>query len=381
MRKTNFFVTAIVVTSLFIMTLVYISLTRDARGSFYAHDGLPQETQMTGSSTTQAVALTGTPTPTPSPTPTGIPVYVPEFENLPNNYWIDTMATVMSGFHVSENETGYGMDWLLDANADYYVLCTSENGAEYIPVQILSPSVYQWEYMGKDVAGFMVLVLRDNGQEGTEDDVLLKAYRSAMFTPVSTPTPAPTRDPDATPTPTPTPTPKPPNKYKIVVDKEDCAFAVFERDEDGEYTELVATYPAALGGRKTPLTTERRQFTIGRKLEWRTWTGFSPDRYSPYASQYSSGIFFHGPIYRRKSFDTLMSYSYNDIGSDYKTGGCVRTTVSGARFVYYACPAGTVVEIVSSSDLVSYPGKTPVDPDFPTWDPTDPAKPTPTPTP
>jgi len=77
----------------------------------------------------------------------------------------------------------------------------------------------------------------------------------------------------------------------------------------------------------------------------------------------------------------MMKYSYDDIGSNYKTGGCVRTTVAGARFVYYACPAGTVVEILSSSDLVTYPGKTPIDTDFPTWDPTDPQKPTPSPTP
>jgi hypothetical protein len=381
MRKTNFFVTAIVVTLFFVMTLVYMSLTGDVRGHFEAQTDLPLESQIAAVSITEPVTPAATPTATPSPAPTSIPVYVPEFENIQQHYWIDTMTTTLDGFTVTENASGYTMDWILDAGADYYVLCTSDNGAEYIPFQIISPSVYQWEYMEKNVAGFMILAYRDNGQEGMEDDEMLKAYRSVMLTPLSSPTPTPTKDPNATTTPTPTPTPKPPSKYMIIVDKEDCAFAVFEMDDAGEYTIEVATYPAALGGSKTPLTTEKRQFTIGTKLEWRTWTGFSPDRYSPYASQYSSGIFFHGPIYRKKSLDTLMKYSYEDIGLNYKTGGCVRTTVAGARFVYYACPAGTVVEVVSSSDRVTYPGKTPIDNDFPSWDPTDPQKPTPSPTP
>ncbi len=381
MRKTNFFISALVVTALFVMTLFLASLTGEAGRRVEPQTASQQATEQAGTTVAETSVLSATPTATPSPAPTAVPVYVPEFDDLQKHYWIDTMRTTLEGFNLTETGNGYVIDWMLDAGADYYILCTSENGAEYIPFQILSPSVYQWEYMEKDTAGFMVLAYRDNGQEGTDEDSMLKAYRSVLLKPVSTPTPEPTRDPNATVTPTPTPTPTPPSKYKIIVDKEDCAFCVFEMDEAGEYTVKVATYPAALGGSKTPLTTEKRQFSIGTKLEWRVWTGFSPDRYSPYASQYSSGIFFHGPIYRKKSLDTLMKYSYDDIGLNYKTGGCVRTTVAGARFVYYACPAGTVVEILSSTDRVDYPGKPEIDKDFPTWDPTDPQKPTPSPTP
>jgi|LSQX01.1.fsa_nt_gb hypothetical protein len=368
MRKTNFYITVIVVSTIFVLTLVVFSLTGDVGGGFSTRNGAPETTapSVTG---TLPIEPTPSPTPGPSPTPTPIPDYIPEFESLPEKFWIDTMTTTLDGLSVSESELGYSLFWTLDEKADYYIFCSSENGAEYHPLQILSPEVGQWEYMAKDVAGFMVLAYTDDNREGTEDDELILAYRSPMYEPVIDPNaPADTGD-------------NPTDKYKIIVDKEDCAFAVFEKDGDGEYTVMVATFPAALGGRKTPLTTERRTFTIGRKLEWRRWTGFSPDRFSPYASQYSAGIFFHGPIYRRQSFDTLMKYSYDDIGSDYKTGGCVRTTVAGARFVYYACPAGTVVEVLSSTDLVSYPDKSPIDPDFPSWDPTDPQKPTPSPTP
>ncbi len=369
MRKTNFWVMTAVVATLFVMILVFLSLTGDEANRA---DG-PVATTDSIEATEANATDTPDPTATPTPTPTSIPEFIPEIEDLPHSFWIDTMRTTMTGLTVFENEIGYRLEWLFVVEADYYIFCASYDGAEYIPVEILSPSVYQWEYMENDIMGFMVLAYRDNEQEGMDDDVMVKAYRSPMYEPLTTPSPRPTGETGATT--------KQPNKYKIIVDKEDCAFGIFEADENGEYTELVATFPAALGGRKTPLSTEKRQFKIGTKLEWRRWSGFSPDRYSPYASQYSAGIYFHGPIYRKKSLDTLMQYSYNDIGLDYKTGGCVRTTVAGARFVYYACPAGTVVEVVSSTDLVSYPGKPSYDPDFPTWDPTDPQKPTPAPSP
>jgi NNP family nitrate/nitrite transporter-like MFS transporter len=38
-------------------------------------------------------------------------------------------------------------------------------------------------------------------------------------------------------------------------------------------------------------------------------------------------------------------------------------------------PAGTTIEIVAETDLVSWPGLPEIDPSFPTWDPTDPLKP------
>lgn len=367
MRRTNFWIMTVIVATLFVMILVFLSLSGDAAIGATPTDTAIESTQATR--TTEADA----PDPTATPTPTPIPEYIPEIGDLPESYWLDTMVTTLDGLTVTEIDSGYRLDWISVPEADYYIFCASYNGAEYIPLQILSPSVLQWEYIHKDVAGFMILAYTDNEQEGMADDVMKLACRSQIFEPQTTPEP-PKDGGNGVPE-------KQSEKYKIIVDKEDCAFAVFEKDENGEYTVMVANFPAALGGRKTPLTTEKRQFSIGRKLEWRTWTGFSPDRYSPFASQYSAGIFFHGPIYRRKSFDTLIPYSYNDIGLDYKTGGCVRTTVAGARFVYYACAAGTVVEIYSSTDLVSYPGKIEIDPDFPGWDPTDPQKPTPSPTP
>ncbi len=378
MRKTNFFVTAVIVTSFFVMTLVYMSLSGDTRDQMRAsQDRMIQNTGNAVAAFAATVAPTEVPTATPTPTPTSIPVFIPGFDELPLEYKIDEIRNTPTGFTVTENETGFSMEWSLVIGADYYVLCTSDNGTEYQPVQIFVGSMYRWELMDEDVAGLMILVYSDDSQEGTDDDVLLKAYRYIPITP--TPTPTPTQAPRATTTPkptkvpTPSPTPKPPNKYKIIVDKADCAFAVFSIDENGQYTTKVVTYPAALGGSKTPVGT----YAIGAKEEWHSWGS----QYSPYTSRYTSGKYFHAPLYYSKSPDNLNADYYNGIGSPNVTGGCVRTTVAGARFVYYNCAAGTVVEIVSSSDLVSYPGKPPIDPDYPTWDPTDPGKPAATPTP
>ncbi len=65
---------------------------------------------------------------------------------------------------------------------------------------------------------------------------------------------------------------------------------------------------------------------------------------------------------------------YNDIGTA-ASSGCLRTTFEGAKWVYYNCPAGTIVKIVSSSDMVDKVEKPPLDPAYPRWDPTDPDKP------
>ncbi len=378
MRKTNFFVTAIVVTLLFVMTLVFASLSGDTRAiSHPSQDRMVQNAGNAAFAVVMDALPTVAPTATPTPAPTSIPVFIPGFDEVALAYDINDIRNTTSGLTVTESETGFGMEWSLVIGADYYILCTSDDGTQYRPVQIFVGSMYRWELADENAAGLLILAFSDDALKGTGDDVLLRAYRYIPITP--TPTPTPTRAPKANATPkptrvpTPSPTPKPPNKYKIIVDKTDCAFSVFEIDANGEYTTRIVTYPAALGGSKTPVGT----FAIGAKEEWHSWGS----QYSPYTSRYSSGKYFHAPLYYSKSFDNLNASYYNGIGSPNVTGGCVRTTVAGARFVYYNCSGGTVVEIVSASDLVSYPGKPEIDPNYPTWDPTDPNKPAATPTP
>jgi lipoprotein-anchoring transpeptidase ErfK/SrfK len=145
--------------------------------------------------------------------------------------------------------------------------------------------------------------------------------------------------------------------------------AVFTYDENGQYTKLVAAFPCAIG--RSARMTALGVFEISSKGPWKRWNS---SQYSPYYTKYTSGVFIHGPIYRSKKFDTLLYKSYNSIGST-ATSGCIRTTVEAAKFVYFECPAGTVIEVVLSSDLVDRIEKIALDEEYPRWDPTDPEKP------
>ena len=286
--------------------------------------------------------------------------------------------------------------WEIDPEADYYVLCVLDSQNDILQMDILWPDIGEWELADYQGSRLLLLRYQDMGTQDAQDDTLTGAYicetpgAAPQATPTSTPTDTPTASPtqsqtstvSRTPSPSRTPAPTAaPNKYKVIVDKADHAFAVFTYDENGEYTIKVATYPCALG--RSTRQTPTGSFTISSKGAWKTWTG---GEYSPFYTKYTSGLYFHGPLYTAKSGDAMIPSSYEAIGTD-ASAGCARTTVAGARWIYYNCPAGTVVEIVSSSSLVSYPGKPSIDPNYPTWDPTDPNKPgappetTPTPTP
>ncbi len=208
------------------------------------------------------------------------------------------------------------------------------------------------------------------------------ATQTAEVTPIPTvsePTPTPTAE---VPTPEPSPTVKLPdigNDYIIIVDKEDNAFGIFECGEDGKPGLLVDTFPCALGrsNRMTPTGT----YKTGEKQRWKKWPSNIYAQYSPYATYYTygsknykGGLYIHGPEYTEEDPSKLFVKTYNAIGTNC-TSGCVRTTTAGAYWVYTFCKEGTVIEIVKSSDLVSWPGLPEIDPEHPKWDPTDPSFP------
>lgn len=387
MRKTNFWVMTVVVATLFVMTLVYLSVA----GSGLNRDAAPAATTEVSSEADARLASAAATTATPTPAPTAIPVFIPGVDELPMSVRLEELSLPAEEMTVTGSGTGCIVEWPPVDGADYYVLYTSPDGSEYGISQIVNGSDTRWEFLENNPLGYMVLAYRDNEVKGTEDDELLAVFlnKSLIPTPTATPEPTkgptPTRKPTATPKPTNPPTPTPaPLPYKIIVDKADCAFAVFSLDDSGNYTVKVATFPAALGGTRTPDGTHK----IGSKQSWKAWNGGT---YSPFATRYASGIYFHGPVYRSMDPGDMIPSYYEAIGTN-ASQGCVRTTVAGARFVYYNCAAGTVVEVENSSDLVSYPGKPAIDPAYPTWDPTDPsprptptgeptATPTPTPTP
>ena len=309
-----------------------------------------------------ATPAISTPISSPAPTATIREPYIPDPEELQQVPAFNTL-TITGAVEVvrDEADNGLSLTWEMDPDADYYVLCVVDADRQVVRQDILWPDITAWEIPGFRGAGVLLLSYSDMGEDSAQDDML----ESALFTDVTSLMYG--TDPDATP---------PPdaeteglNQYYILVDKTDHAFAVFTYDENGDYTIKVATFPCALGrsSRMTPTGT----FSISSKGEWKRW---SSGHYSPYYTRYTSGLYIHGPAYNSRSFDRMRAQSYNEIGTD-ASSGCIRTTVAGARFVYYNCPAGTQIEIVAETDLISWPGLPEIDPDYPTWDPTDPLKP------
>ena len=151
--------------------------------------------------------------------------------------------------------------------------------------------------------------------------------------------------------------------YLLYVSKHSYTIAVLTLDENNEYTRLLRTYSTAIG--RTSAQTRAGRFTITGKTRWIDWG----NSYSPFGSKHSGGLWFHGPLYRARSSGTLITRSYNQIGSS-ATAGCMRTTTEAAVWIYYNCAEGTPVIIANDSRFTSVvPAQ--VD-DSQTFDPTDP---------
>ena len=324
----------------------------------------------------------------PEPLPTERPAYIPGIEELSTLPALETLV-ITQGFTAADLDgQTLSLEWLLSEEADYYLLCILDELDQINRIEILWPDTQSWQFSNFEGASVLLLGFSDRGVDGMDDDIIVAAYlQRIVYMPEDNAEPAETPQPkedEEKPSPKPTakPTVKPapePNKYYVIVDKSKFTFAVFEYEsQTGDYTKRVKQFPCALGGRSTPSGT----FSIGNKGTWKTWKS---GQYSPYHTSYANGLYFHGPLYTAKSFDSLMASSYNGIGTN-GTAGCIRTTVEGAKWVFDNLKAGTVVEITASSDRVSKVSKPALIASQPGWDPTDPQKPalpepTPTPTP
>lgn len=330
----------------FIAVIVLISMSLSSGQNIAAAETLPSP------------SATQQPEPTQMPTPMPRKAYIPdpsELADVPKPAHLWTTEGFINAAYDSESLL---VGWDTVEGADYYLLCVLDESDNIIQREILWADVDGWPLFGYCGERVLLIAYQDMGEDSAEDDVIVGAFAKAAQ-------PLPSDLPDDG-------MPEPPpglNKYYIIVDKEDHAFATFTYDENFEYTKLVVTYPCAIGrsSRMTPAGT----FEISSKGRWKHWNDGS---YSPYYTKFTSGLYFHGAIYRSRNGASMKPKSYNQIGTN-ASSGCIRTTMVGARWVYFNCPAGTVVEIVESSDLVDNPGLPPIDPEYPRWDPTDPNKP------
>ena len=293
-----------------------------------------------------------TQTPEQEPTATPEPAYIPAPSELAEVELGD--LTLESGtLEYTLSYDSLSADWDIIESADYNVLyALDENDVVYYK-DILWPDIDSWSISNIRRGSILLLSFEDMGEDGIADDVLLATQFQKVVS-------IDALSSDGEPL---------QNKYYIIVDKEDFTMAVFTYDENGQYTKLVAAFPCAVG--RSARMTALGVFEISSKGPWKRWNS---SQYSPYYTKYTSGMYIHGAIYRSKNFDALLYKSYNAIGTT-ATSGCIRTTVEAAKFVYFECPAGTIIEVLLSSDLVDHVDKIPLDEEYPKWDPTDPEKP------
>ena len=294
-----------------------------------------------------------TPLPTSKPTATPKAIYIPDPEELQEIPDFNTLDLSEDDFSASEKLT---LSWEEQPDADYYLLCVLDEEKEIIQKEILWSNITEWEITNFYGAYVALLCYKDMGEDGADDDKLLSSYILEVDQKEDV---LLERLLDVSPE----------ERYYIIVDKQDFSFAVLTLDENMEYTKVLATFPCALG--RTSRMTPEGEFVVSYKGQWKEWkTG----EFSPYYTRFTSGLYIHGPLYTTKNPATIIKEYYDHIGTN-DTSGCIRTTTEGAMWVYYNCPAGTLVEIVPESDLVDKVEKPEMDPEHPSWDPTDPDKP------
>lgn len=176
---------------------------------------------------------------------------------------------------------------------------------------------------------------------------------TAEATPTITPSPTPTAEP--TPTPINTPTVIENNvpsdykgKYIITVNILKNFVSVYEKNEDGFYTELVKSFVCSAGIGPGDNFTPTGGFYTSDKYEWRPLFGGTFGRY---ATRITGAYLFHSVPYISQKKDALKSEEYNKLG-DNASQGCIRLTVRDAKWLYDNCAKKTFVYIYEKDEPV-----------------------------
>ena len=130
--------------------------------------------------------------------------------------------------------------------------------------------------------------------------------------------------------------------YQVALDKSTFMAYVFLLDDEGNPCAVVMSAAVGIGKRSTP--TPSGVFTLGVKERWHAFT------YSvtPHTTTYIKARFIHGIPCRRRDESTKIGYMER---SGAITGGCLRSPMEFARFVYMNCPSYQTELVVVSGGL------------------------------
>ena len=127
--------------------------------------------------------------------------------------------------------------------------------------------------------------------------------------------------------------------YKLVVDLSDRRTYVYRWTGDG-YKERIATFKCCVGAPKTPTPQGTFQGSGPAGGRWYYFKDFNC--YAQYAWRIQGGILFHSVTYSRPNENS--GGSTRSLGRA-ESHGCVRLTVSDAKWIYDNCPMGTTVVV------------------------------------
>ncbi len=131
------------------------------------------------------------------------------------------------------------------------------------------------------------------------------------------------------------------SKYRIEVDLTNQIMTVYE---DNEIVRQ-ALCSSGMSGFSTPTGSFKM---LGMKERFGYFVNFRV--YAQYWTQVVGGIYFHSPTFTRQinSKSYMQSSAYRNLGEK-ASHGCIRLPVDDAMWIYYNCPAGTIVKITGKS--------------------------------
>ena len=167
------------------------------------------------------------------------------------------------------------------------------------------------------------------------DGIAGQQTQEALFSAMAVPVNAP---------PLPSPTPAPP-KYTLMVDITNQITRAYTYDADGNYTILVREMICSTGTVKnpTPLGTTIMPKTRARWGYFPTW-----DSHAQYLTRIDKANAFHSVLYTAPDEQSLSVSSFTSLGTR-QSHGCVRLTVSDAKWIYDNCEAGTIITVYESN--------------------------------
>lgn len=129
--------------------------------------------------------------------------------------------------------------------------------------------------------------------------------------------------------------------YYIKVNRLQNTVTIYSLDTSGRYTVPVKAMICSVGKEDgTPVGTFQTS-------DQHTWCALVGGVYGQYAYRIDGPIMFHSVPYYSMNKDDLETEEYNKLG-EAASLGCVRLSVSDAKWIYDNCPSGTIVTIYDS---------------------------------